>query len=362
VSGVPDVSAPAPAAAVPTDGGSLAAYTTLRLGGPAARLLTVTDEDEVIQSVRTAPGPLLLLAGGSNVVVGDAGIPGTVVLLRTRGVSVTEADDGFVSMSVAAGEPWDDVVTASVRAQLSGLECLSGIPGSAGATPIQNVGAYGQEVAETITAVRVFDRVTDEVRTMTPDECRFAYRTSVFKHHDRWVVLSVDFRLERSPMSAPVRYGELARALGVPVGERVPLAAAREAVLRLRAAKGMVLDPADPDTRSVGSFFTNPVLTEQAYELLRERAGDLGDPPSWPGTDGLVKVSAAWLIERAGFGRGYAPGGGVGVSTKHTLALTNRGDGTTAALLALAREIRDGVHDRFGVTLHPEPVLVNCEL
>jgi UDP-N-acetylmuramate dehydrogenase len=242
------------------------------------------------------------------------------------------------------------------------LECLSGIPGSAGATPIQNVGAYGQEVAETITAVRAFDRVADEIVTMTPEQCQFAYRTSVFKHSDRWVVLSVDFRLARSAMSEPVRYAELARALGVSVGDRAPLSDVREAVLRLRAGKGMVLDPADPDTYSVGSFFTNPVLSAAAYEGLREISRDLGDPPAWPGTDGLVKVSAAWLIERAGFARGYAPGGGVGLSTKHTLALTNRGDGSTAALLALARQIRDGVHDRFGVTLHPEPVLVNCEL
>jgi UDP-N-acetylmuramate dehydrogenase len=359
---VPDVSAHAPAVADPADG-SLAAYTTLRLGGPAARLVIAANEAKAIEIVRgAASGPLLVLAGGSNVVIGDAGVPGTVVLLRSRGMTVTESDNGTVSMRVAAGESWDDVVAASVRAGHAGLECLSGIPGSAGATPIQNVGAYGQEVAETISSVRVFDRATDEVRTMLPQECRFAYRTSIFKHSDRWVVLSVDFRLIRSPLSAPVRYTELARALGISVGDRAPLADVRRAVLRLRAGKGMVLDPADPDTYSVGSFFTNPVLTAPAYESLREHARDLGDPPSWPGTDGLVKISAAWLIERAGFGRGYDPGGGVGLSTKHTLALTNRGDGSTAALLALAREIRDGVHRRFGVTLHPEPVLVNCEL
>jgi len=249
-----------------------------------------------------------------------------------------------------------------VRQGLSGLECLSGIPGSAGATPIQNVGAYGQEVAETISAVRVYDRVADEVRTWSAEECGFAYRTSAFKRNERWVVLSVDFRLARSELSAPVRYAELARALGVAVGERAPLADVRQAVLRLRAGKGMVLDRADPDTNSVGSFFTNPVLDAAAYPSLLARCGDLGEPPAWPGTDGLVKVSAAWLIERAGFGRGYPAGGTVGLSSKHTLALTNRGGGTTEALLALAREIRDGVHARFGVTLHPEPVLVGCEL
>jgi UDP-N-acetylmuramate dehydrogenase len=353
---VSDVSAQAPASAFP-----LAGHTTLRLGGPAERLVIATNEDETLESVRTAPGPVLVLAGGSNVVIGDDGVPGTVVLLRSRGIEVTP-DGGSAQVGVAAGEPWDEVVAATVREGYAGLECLSGIPGSAGATPIQNVGAYGQEVAETITAVRVYDRVADEVRTMTPAECRFAYRASVFKRSDRWIVLGVVFRLPRSPVSAPVRYAELARALGVTVGDRVPLADAREAVLRLRAGKGMLLDPADPDTYSVGSFFTNPVLDQPAYRAMLARAGDVGEPPAWPGTDGLVKVSAAWLIERSGFTRGYSRDGGVGLSTKHTLALTNRGGGTTAALLGLAREIRDGVLARFGVTLHPEPVLVGCDL
>lgn len=307
---------------------------------------------------------MLVLAGGSNVVIGDGGVPGTVVLVRSRGTTVTLDGDEHVLLDVAAGEPWDDVVAATVEAGYAGLECLSGVPGSAGATPIQNVGAYGQEVAETITAVRVFDRVTDQARTMSAAECEFAYRSSVFKHSARWVVLAVRFRLHRSLLSVPVRYTELGRSLGVPVGGRVPLAEARAAVLRLRASKGMVLDPADPDTYSVGSFFTNPILDCAAYEALRGRAAEsgLGDPPAWPGTGGVVKLSAAWLIERAGFGRGYLGGGGVGVSTKHTLALTNRGKGSTEALLVLAREIRDGVHAQFGVTLHPEPVLVGCEL
>jgi len=351
-----------PAAAVPMEGRSLAAYTTLRLGGPPGRLITATNQDDLVESVRDTTDPVLVLAGGSNLVVGDAGFPGTVVLVRSRGIRVDAGEDAdTVAVTVEAGEPWDDVVAATVAAGLAGLECLSGIPGSAGATPIQNVGAYGQEVAETITGVRIYDRVTDEVSTMTPAQCRFAYRTSLFKHSDRWLVLSVDFRLDRSPLSAPVRYAELARALDVTVGDRVPLADARAAVLALRAGKGMVLDADDPDTYSVGSFFTNPVLDAAAYDAMRGRI-DGSEPPAWPGTDGLVKVSAAWLIERAGFGKGHAGPGGVSVSSKHTLALTNRGDGTTGALLALAREIRDGVHARFGVTLHPEPVLVGCEL
>jgi UDP-N-acetylmuramate dehydrogenase len=323
--------------------------------------------DEMVQSVREAEllgQPILVLAGGSNVVIGDGGFPGTVVLVRSRGMRIIEEDAGTVIFRAEAGEPWDDLVAATVEAGWSGLECLSGIPGSAGATPIQNVGAYGQEVSETVTAVRVYDRVAGVVVTMSAVECRFAYRSSVFRHSDRWVVLAVDFRLARSPLSAPVRYAELARALGVEVGDRVPLAEARAAVLRLRAGKGMVLDPADPDTRSVGSFFTNPVLDQSAYEALRVRALDtgLGEPPSWPGAGGVVKVSAAWLIDKAGFGRGHQGPAGVAISSKHTLALTNPGDGTTAALLALAAEIRDGVRRKFGVTLHPEPVLIGCEV
>ncbi len=340
----------------------LANLTTLRLGGPAGELVRADTESEVIAAVRGEPAPLVL-AGGSNVVVGDAGVPGRVVLLRNGGYTMRRSGDRAL-VSVSAGQEWDALVAAVVGQGLAGLECLCGIPGSAGATPIQNVGAYGQEVAETIVAVRVYDRRRDEVRTMDPGECGFAYRTSVFKHDDRFVLLSVDFLLTVSALSTPVRYAELARALGVQPGERAPLAQVRAAVLALRAGKGMVLDAADPDTYSVGSFFTNPVLDPAGFAqlLVRASAAGLGEPPGWPGTDhGTVKVSAAWLIERAGFGKGYGSNG-VAISGKHTLALTNRGTGTSSALLALAREIRDGVRDRFGVTLHPEPVLVGCAL
>jgi UDP-N-acetylmuramate dehydrogenase len=362
---VPDVSVPQPSATVPAAGSSLQAYTTLRLGGPAGRLVVVAETTEVVKTAREAAsaGPLLVLAGGSNVVIGDAGFPGTVLVLRTRGSRVVASDDHTVTVRVVAGEPWDDFVAETVRNGWSGVECLSGIPGSAGATPIQNVGAYGQEVADTIVAVHVHDRADDEVRVMTPEQCRFAYRSSVFKHSDRWIVLEVDFRLATSGVSTPVRYAELARALGVAVGASVPLAQARETVRRLRAGKGMVLDADDRDTWSVGSFFTNPILNAPAFAALREAADDLGEPPSWPdaGGNGTVKVSAAWLIERSGFHKGYAGHGtGVSISTKHTLALTHRGNGSAEALLDLAREIRNGVQDRFGVVLHPEPVLVNC--
>ena len=352
---VPDVSADHPIAASPQSDNSLGACTTLRLGGPAGTLTTVSDPQEAVATVRAATvagDPLLILAGGSNVVIGDAGFPGIVVLLRTQGIRVIERDAGHVVIRAAAGEPWDALVAETVANGWSGVECLSGIPGSAGATPIQNVGAYGQEVAETIVAVRVYDRVDDEIRVMTPAECRFAYRSSVFKHADRWVVLEVDFRLAVTDLSAPIRYGELARQLGVAAGERVPLEQARDTVLKLRAGKGMVLDADDRDTWSVGSFFTNPVLPAPPDPAM----------PHWPAEDGSVKIPAAWLIEQAGFHKGYGRGAGVAISAKHTLALTNRGGGTTAALLDLAREIRDGVADRFGIVLHPEPVLVNCSL
>jgi UDP-N-acetylmuramate dehydrogenase len=343
---------------------TLAAFTTLRLGGPAGRLIEATTEDETLAALRGAGregAEQLILAGGSNLVVADEGFPGTVVLLRTRGLSA-EVHDGVVTLTVAAGHPWDEVVAAAVSGGWSGIESLSGIPGSAGATPIQNVGAYGQEVAETIAAVRVYDRERDDVVTLPAAECGFAYRTSIFKHNARYVVLSVTFRLKVSDRSTPVAYAELARTLGVEPGATAPLEEVRAAVLKLRAGKGMVLDPADPDTYSVGSFFTNPIVPAADFERVRELAAAFGTPPSWPSGD-AVKLSAAWLIERAGFAKGHGDlSRGVCVSGKHTLALTNRGTGTTTALLDLAREIRAGVRARFGVTLHPEPVLVNCEL
>jgi UDP-N-acetylmuramate dehydrogenase len=333
---------------------SLGAYTTLRLGGRAGTLTVVSETDDAVATVRNAAAhgeTTLILAGGSNVVIGDAGFDGRVVLLRTQGVREVARDAGHVTVRVAAGEPWDAFVARTLSMGLSGIECLSGIPGSAGATPIQNVGAYGQEVADTIVAVHAYDRVTDRVVAMEAAECGFAYRTSVFKHNDRWVVLEVDFRLALSDESAPIRYAELARQLGVEAGDRVPVARARETVLKLRAGKGMVLDPDDRDTWSVGSFFTNPIVAS------------LPDPsmPHWPFNEAF-KLPAAWLIEHAGFHKGFTVGGGVAISSKHTLALTNRGEGSTEALLGLARVIRDGVRDRFGVELHPEPVLVNCAM
>ncbi|QSB14501.1 UDP-N-acetylmuramate dehydrogenase [Natronosporangium hydrolyticum] len=359
VSDVPELSADPHCQTVP-----LAEFTTLRLGGPAHRLLAPTSAEEIAQSVRDATvdgARTLVLGGGSNVVIADQGFPGTVILVRSRGIRVTGMHGDTVTIEVAAGEPWDEVVTTAVTADWSGLECLAGIPGSAGATPMQNVNAYGQEVAETITAVEVLDRVSGTVSRMGPTECRFGYRSSLFRGSDRWVVLSVEFRLRRSPASAPVRYPELARALGVELGAQAPLAEVRQAVLGLRAGKGMLLDPADPDSCSAGSFFINPVLTADEVTRLRGRLDGAPEPSLHATADGRFKVSAAWLIERAGFAKGYGLGA-VSISSKHALALTNRGGGSSEELLRLARQIRDGVRARFGVTLVPEPVLVECQL
>ncbi|MFE7774314.1 UDP-N-acetylmuramate dehydrogenase [Streptomyces sp. NPDC057445] len=343
----------------------LAALTTFRLGGPATRLVTATTDDEVIAVVREADAtgaPLLLIGGGSNLVIGDKGFDGTALRIATTGFVL----DG-TKLELAAGDVWDQAVARTVEAELAGLECLSGIPGSAGATPIQNVGAYGQEVSSTITEVVAYDRRSGETVTIPNAECGFSYRHSRFKAEpDRYVVLRVRFELEAAGgMSAPVRYAETARVLGVEVGERVPAAVAREAVLKLRSGKGMVLDPEDHDTWSAGSFFTNPILSADEYETfltrVRERLGDDVTSPAYPAGDGHTKTSAAWLIDKAGFTKGYGDGP-ARISTKHTLALTNRGAATTEDLLALAREVVAGVRDAFGVTLVNEPVTVGVSL
>ena len=336
----------------------LAELTTLRLGGPPRRLVAANDETELVAAVTAADAagePLLVLAGGSNVVVADEGFGGTLVLVRSRGVS----HDGPV-IEVAAGEPWDAFAAACVADGLAGIECLAGIPGSVGATPIQNVGAYGQEVAETIVAVRVLDRRGGHVVTLSPAECGFTYRSSALKHDpERFLVLSVSFVLEPTPLSRPLRYAELARALEVPVGGSAPLDEVREAVLTLRRGKGMVLDDNDPDTCSAGSFFTNPVLDVDAYVALQARSDE--PPPAWPEPDGRIKTSAAWLIQRAGFVRGHGSADGIAISSKHALALTNRGNGSAAELLALARAIAAAVRETFGVELEPEPRLIGLD-
>ncbi|MBW1597756.1 UDP-N-acetylmuramate dehydrogenase [Streptomyces sp. JJ38] len=343
----------------------LAPLTTFRLGGPARRLVTATTDDEVVAAVRAADEagtPLLPVGGGSNLVIGDGGFDGTALRIATTGFAL----DG-TALELAAGETWSDAVTRTVEAGLAGIECLAGIPGSAGATPIQNVGAYGQEVSSVITEVVAYDRAERRVVTVPAADCGFSYRHSRFKAHpERYVVLRVRFALEDAGgLSAPIRYAETARALGVEVGERVPAARARETVLKLRAGKGMVLDPEDHDTWSAGSFFTNPILSEAEHAAFRarvtERLGPSVEPPAWPVGDGRVKTSAAWLIDHAGFRKGHGTGA-ARISTKHTLALTNRGAATTEELLGLAREVRDGVRAAFGVTLVNEPVTVGCAL
>jgi UDP-N-acetylmuramate dehydrogenase len=341
----------------------LAPLTTLRLGGPARRLVTVYDEPSLVEVVRDADArgePLLVLGGGSNVVLPEAGVDGTVVRIAVHGLA-GERDGDRVLLTAAAGEDWEGFVALCVADRLVGVEALSGIPGLVGASPVQNIGAYGQDVSQTITEVRAYDRRLGEVVTLSATDCRFAYRSSAFKADpSRWVVLAVAFGLSVGELSAPVGYAELAKRLGVEVGDRAPLADVREAVLALRRGKGMVLDAADPDSRSAGSFFTNPLLSEDQVGELRARHPHLA-VPSWPDDDGRVKVSAAWLIEQAGFAKGSF-GGPVGISTKHTLALVHRGGGRTGDLLAVARQIRDGVRERFGVELVPEPVLVGDEL
>jgi UDP-N-acetylmuramate dehydrogenase len=350
----------------------LADFTTVRLGGPARAFARAETEDELIDAVRSADAAgerVLILGGGSNLVVADEGFDGTVIQVATRGVrrgGRASRGQGPGELTVAAGEEWDGVVARSVAEGLAGLECLSGIPGLTGATPMQNVGAYGQEVSDTIIRVRVWDRDAAEVLELPAAECGFGYRTSRFRGSARFVVLSVTFALAGQARSAPVRYAELAAALGVSPGDQVDGAEARAAVIELRQRKGMVIDPGDPDTRSAGSFFLNPVLDAATLAGVETAARDRCGPdvrvPRFEAGNGQVKVPAAWLIERAGFTRGYNPGDGARISSKHTLALVNAGSASTAALLALAREIRDGVHATFGVTLSPEPILIGVTL
>ena len=332
----------------------LAPLTTLRIGGVARRLITCTTTEQIVAALSALPDALVL-AGGSNVVLADDLADLTVVLLANTEITV---EDNIVRAE--AGAVWDDVVVTSLAYGLGGLECLSGIPGSAGATPVQNVGAYGAEVSDCIRRVRLLDRLTGEDRWVTPDALQFGYRTSILKHSQAAVVLEVEFALDADGRSAPLRYGELAGALDAEPGSRIDPARVREAVLSLRTSKGMVLDEADHDTWSVGSFFTNPVVIPAVFDELNDRTE--GPVPNYPAPDG-VKLAAGWLVERAGFGKGY-PGDGAParLSTKHALAVTNRGGATTADVISLARAVRDGVRTTFGIELTPEPILIGAVL
>lgn len=330
----------------------LADLTTLRVGGPPATYVEARTDDELIAAAE--PGAFLL-GGGSNVVAADEGYAGTVVAVRTTGVEVQADACAGIWVEAAAGESWDALVARAVAEQWSGVEALSGIPGTVGAAPLQNIGAYGQQLSDTLARVRTYDRVARTVRTFAAADAGFGYRTSRFKTEPgRYAVLSVALQLRPGPRSAPVRYAELADRLGVAVGATAPLSDVRDAVLELRRGKGMVLDPTDPDTCSVGSFFLNPVLPAD-----RVPPG----APAYPQPDGTVKTSAAWLIAGAGIAKGHAlPGSAAAVSTKHTLAIANRGGATAGQVLDLARDLRARVHAAYGITLEPEPVLLGVEL
>lgn len=338
-------------------GVAFSTLTTLRVGGPAQSLVDVETREELIEQASSlGPESFLVLGGGSNLVVSDSGVNDPVIAVRTSGVEVHPEGERVV-VRVAAGESWDAFVTRCVAEGWSGVEALAGIPGTVGATPIQNVGAYGQEVSSVVTRVDVYDRAASAVLSMTAAECHFRYRSSVFKDQPhRFVVMDVWFSLARSGSASPVEYAELAQRLEISAGEAAPADAVRSAVLDLRRSKGMVLDDTDHDTWSAGSFFMNPVLP--APEVPAQA-------PAWPQLDGRVKTSAAWLIERAGFAKGYGADLGTGRATlshKHTLAITNRGGCTTEDVVLLARTVRDGVHKKFGVMLHHEPMLVGVQL
>jgi UDP-N-acetylmuramate dehydrogenase len=343
----------------------LAPLTTLRVGGAAARFVRAEGEEAIASAVREADArgePVFVLGGGSNVVIADGGFSGTVVHVASRGIDERQ-EDGHVVVDAAAGEPWDAFVARAVASGLSGVECLAGIPGLLGATPIQNVGAYGQDVSETIVRVRVWDRALAGFAELAPTACGFGYRTSAFKADPRHVVVGVTFRLERTAFAQPIRYAELARALGVAEGARPKAADVARTVVTLRRAKGMVLDPADPDTRSAGSFFVNPVVSTDEARAVEARAWSSGVLPAgdalprFGAAEGRVKIPAAWLIERAGFAKGTRRGK-VGVSSKHALALTTEAGATAAELLAFAGAVEDAVRMRFGVALAREPVVV----
>jgi UDP-N-acetylmuramate dehydrogenase len=341
----------------------LAPLTTLELGGRARHFVDAHDDAAILEALRWADSrrmPIAILGGGSNLVVADGGFAGLVIRIGTRGRRF-ERGNGQVALTATAGEPWDDLVAETVARDLAGLECLSGIPGRVGATPIQNVGAYGQEVADTIRSVRVLERGTLQMRELAPADCAFAYRDSRFKREpERFVVLAVTFDL-RLGGAPTLRYRELSEALA---GTATPsLSQVRSAVLALRRKKSMVLAEDDPNRRSVGSFFTNPIVSPaEAADVatLARAAGVLSDGaelPRWPADGGRVKLSAGWLIERAGFAKGLRRGP-VGLSGAHALALIHHGGGSASALVDLAREIRDTVRARFGVTLVPEPTFL----
>lgn len=363
----------------------LSDITTMGVGGPADRFIVARTREEILEAVQEADAagtPLLIVGGGSNLVIADEGYRGTVLQIATRGITMGDiaegedaaaagaAVDGTVPVTIEAGHPWDEAVAWTVEHELGGLEALSGIPGAAGATPVQNVGAYGADVSNTLISIEAWDRHEGRLVTMQASELDLTYRNSVLKRatqngSPRWVVLAVTFGLKRGE-ALPVAYDQLARALNVELGTRVSLADVREAVLGLRRSKGMVVDPQDPDTNSCGSFFMNPIVEESLTSALP------ADAPRFPaGKDGHVKLSAAWLIDHAGYHKGFGmkgqpgeeiAGGRASLSSKHTLAVTNQGGASCADVVALARAVRAGVKDAWGIELHHEPLLIGTSL
>lgn len=335
----------------------LSKYTSLRVGGPATKIVQVATEAQIITAIEEAGNtPILIMGGGTNVLIADKGFDGTVIRISNNSVqSEVDACSG-ATLTIGAGEDWDSFVQTTIKSGFAGLETLSGIPGTVGASPIQNIGAYGHEVSEFITRVRTYDRQEKALKTFTNNECQFSYRNSLFKTHPgRYVVLEVQFQIRRGEFSDPITYLELAKRLGVQLGDKAPVIATREAVLELRANKGMLLSFDDHDSWSAGSFFTNPIISQQAADELPNAA------PKWPLNDGRVKISAAWLIENAGMHKGDQVGG-ARISSKHVLALTNSGTATASDIAELAKRARNQVEEMFGITLEAEVNLIGIEI
>jgi UDP-N-acetylmuramate dehydrogenase len=335
----------------------LSKYTSLRVGGPATKIVQVSTEAQIIAAIEEAgETPILIMGGGTNVLIADKGFEGTVIRISNNSVQAEVDACSGATLTIGAGEDWDVFVQTTIASGFAGLETLSGIPGTVGASPIQNIGAYGHEVSEFITRVRTYDRQEKALKTFTNSECQFSYRNSLFKSHPgRYVVLDVQFQIRRGELSDPITYLELAKKLGVQLGDKAPVVATRNAVLELRASKGMLLSPDDHDSWSAGSFFTNPIISQQAADALPSAA------PKWPLNDGRVKISAAWLIENAGMHKGDEVGG-ARISSKHVLALTNSGDATAADIAELAKRARDHVKEIFGITLEAEVNLIGIEI
>jgi UDP-N-acetylmuramate dehydrogenase len=335
----------------------LSKYTSLRVGGPATKIVQVSTEAQIIAAIEEAGDtPILIMGGGTNVLIADKGFEGTVIRISNNSVQAEVDACSGATLTIGAGEDWDVFVQTTINSGFAGLETLSGIPGTVGAAPIQNIGAYGHEVSEFITRVRTYDRELKEIYTFTNSQCEFTYRNSYFKAHPgRYVVLDVQFQLRIGEFSAPITYLELSKKLGIEPGDKAPVVATRAAVLELRASKGMLLSPDDHDSWSAGSFFTNPIISQQAADGLPDAA------PKWPLNDGRVKISAAWLIENAGMHKGDEVGG-ARISTKHVLALTNSGDATAADIAELAKRARNQVKEIFGITLEAEVNLIGIEI